>query len=82
MTPTDPAVAAAKKLMTVDEYWDFVNRPENAERFFELRRGEVAELSRPNTLHGIVTSNVTTELNLYARKWRSNPGVAATWCAC
>jgi Uma2 family endonuclease len=70
MTPPNPAVTAPKKLMTVDEYWDFVNLPANADRFFELRRGEVIELSRPNTLHGIVTSNVATELNLYARQVR------------
>lgn len=29
--PTDPSVAASKQLMTVDEFWDFVNRPEIAE---------------------------------------------------
>lgn len=70
MTPTDPAVAAPKNLMTVDEYWDFVNRPENADRFFELRRGEVIELSRPKKPHGIVAGNIATELNLYARQVR------------
>ena len=44
MTPPQPAVAAPKKLMTVDEYWEFVNRPENDNKFLELRRGEVIEL--------------------------------------
>lgn len=68
MSPTDPAVAAPKKLMTVDEYWDFVNLPRNADRFFELRRGEVIELSRPKKPHGIVASNIATELTLYARQ--------------
>lgn len=67
MSPTDPTVAAPKKLMTVDEYWEFVNRPENDNKFLELRRGEVIELSRPTTTHGIVTSLVATELNLYTR---------------
>ena len=33
---SDPALAAPKKLMTVDEYWDFVNLPENDNKFLEL----------------------------------------------
>ncbi len=70
MTPTDPAVTAPKKLMTVDEYWEFVNRPDNADRLFELHRGEVVEMSRPKKPHGIVTSNIATELTLYARQVR------------
>jgi Uma2 family endonuclease len=56
--------------MTVDEFWEFVNRPENADRLFELRHGQVIELSRPKTPHGIVTSNVTTDLTNYARRVR------------
>jgi Uma2 family endonuclease len=58
MSPTDPAVSAPKKQMTVDEFWEFVNRPENADRFFELRRGEVIELPRPKKPHGIVANNI------------------------
>jgi Uma2 family endonuclease len=69
MSPPQPA-AVPKTRMTVDEYWEFVNRPENADRFFELRRGEVIELSRPTKMHGIVCLNIGTELNLYARKLR------------
>src|SRR5262245_1735257 len=52
--------------MTVDEYWDFVSRPENADRMFELRRGEVVELSRPKTPHGIVCVRIGTRLQNYA----------------
>lgn len=70
MTPTDPAVAAPKKRITVDEYWDFVNRPENADRFFELRRGEVIELSRPTKPHGRVCVRISVMLELYAERVR------------
>jgi Uma2 family endonuclease len=63
---TTPAVGAAKKLMTIDEYWDFVNLPENMDRLFELRRGEVIEMSRPKKPHGIVCSRICTQLQLYA----------------
>ena len=47
MSPTDPAVTVPKRLMTVDEFWEFVNRPENENRWFELRKGEVVEMPRP-----------------------------------
>lgn len=63
---TTPAVGAAKKLMTVDEYWDFVNLPENMDRLFELRRGEVVEMSRPKKPHGIVAANIARVLGNYS----------------
>jgi Uma2 family endonuclease len=63
---TTPAVGAAKKLMTVDEYWDFVNLPENMDRLFELRRGEVVEMSRPKKPHGIVAANIARLLGNYS----------------
>lgn len=66
MTPTPPAVAAPTKLMTVDEYWDFVNRPENHDRLFELRRGRVVEMPRPKKPHGIVCTRIATALQNYA----------------
>lgn len=61
-----PPAGSAKKLMTVDEYWDFVNRPENMDRLFELRRGEVVEMSRPKKPHGIVCTRLATQLQNYA----------------
>lgn len=69
MSSTQPAAVPTTR-MTVDEYWEFVNRPENADRFFELRKGKVIELSRPTTLHGIVAANIGTDLTNYARKVR------------
>lgn len=67
MTPSDAAVAAPKKLMTVDEYWDFCQRPENAHRRTELIRGEVVEMSHPTRLHAIVANNIAFALETYAR---------------
>jgi Uma2 family endonuclease len=66
MSPTDPAVTAPKKLMTVDEYWEFVNRPENENRWFELRKGEVVEMPRPTRRHGTVTNNIGRILGNYS----------------
>lgn len=66
MTPTEVPTTTPKKLMTVDEYWDFVNRPENDNRFLELRKGEVIELSRPTRRHGAVTGNISRIVGNYA----------------
>lgn len=63
---TPPIIDTAKKLMTVDEYWDFVNRPENMDRLFELRRGEVVEMSRPKKPHGVVAGNIARILGNYS----------------
>jgi Uma2 family endonuclease len=54
--------------MTADEFYDFVLRPENRNRSFELVRGEVIEVSRPTRIHGFVCANTTTKLNLYSHK--------------
>jgi len=52
--------------MTVDEYWEFVNRPENADRLFELRQGRVIEMPRPKKPHGIICAQITSLLSRYA----------------
>ena len=37
---------ATTKLLTADEFWEFVHRPENEPRSFELVDGEVVENPR------------------------------------
>lgn len=59
-------VAATR--LTADEFFDFVHRPENRDRVFELERGEVVEMSRPGKLHGLVCANIALILGLFARK--------------
>ena len=66
MTPANMTLDAPKKLMSVDEFWDFVNLPVNAERLFELRRGEVVEVCRPTKPHGVVCTRIGTQLQNYA----------------
>jgi Uma2 family endonuclease len=46
------------KRMTADEFFDWVHQPENANKWFELVRGEVIELPPPMKRHGIVTIDV------------------------
>lgn len=63
------AVVAPQKLkMDADEFYEFVLRPENRARSFELVRGEVIEVSRPTRIHGRICANVTFRLELYAQK--------------
>jgi Uma2 family endonuclease len=70
-----------KKLMTAEEFADWVQRPENQPRHFELVRGEVVEMSRPGERHCLICLNIGTTLNLYARQRRkgyalsNDPGI-------
>jgi len=64
------ARTAATPLLTADEFFDFVQKPENADRLFELVRGEVVEMSRPGELHCIICSNVNFVLSTYMRQRR------------
>lgn len=66
MTPTSAVLEVPKRLMSVEEFWDFVNLPKNKTRLFELRRGEVVEVSRPTKPHGVVCTRIGTQLQNYA----------------
>lgn len=57
-------------LMTAGEFWDWVHRPENRDRHFELERGKVVEVSRPGEVHGVVCANVMWILGGYIRQRR------------
>ncbi len=52
------AIATPTRLVTADEFFDFVHRPQNRGRFFELERGVIIEMPPPVELHGFVCSNV------------------------
>jgi Uma2 family endonuclease len=56
--------------MTADDFFDFVHRPENAGKGFELDRGKVVEKPPPRERHGVVCSNVNLLLGLYVRQRR------------
>jgi Uma2 family endonuclease len=59
------------QLMTANQFWDWVHRPENRDRRFELERGKVVELSRPGEVHGVTCANVAWVLGNYARQKRN-----------
>jgi Uma2 family endonuclease len=54
------------KLMTADEFYDWVHRPENQDRCFELERGEVIEMPSPGKYHGFVCGNASRILGNFA----------------
>ena len=68
MSATATMPAAAPKLMTINEFWEFSNAPSNQHKHFELVRGEVIELPSPTQPHGRVCANALFELESYARR--------------
>jgi len=54
--------------ITAEEFCDFVHRPENAGRYFELDEGEMVELPSPMPPHGLICGNVTGILWNYTRQ--------------
>jgi Uma2 family endonuclease len=58
------------KLMTADEFYEWVLRPEHRDRLFELHRGEVVEMSRPGERQGLVCSNANFILVQFVRQRR------------
>jgi Uma2 family endonuclease len=56
----------ASKLMTADEFYDWVHRPENENRCFELERGEVIEMPPPSKPHGFACANASRILGIFA----------------
>jgi Uma2 family endonuclease len=57
----------AAKLMTAEEFYDWANRPENRDKYCELERGRIVEMSRPGMLHGLVCGNAVWILGTYVR---------------
>jgi Uma2 family endonuclease len=52
--------------MTAEEFHDWVQRPENRDRFFELERGGVVEMPPPGKYHGFVSGNIIGILRNFA----------------
>lgn len=63
-----PLTAAPPTKMTAEEFFEWDNRPENANRQFELVRGEVIELPVPTKIHGRVCISVAYALEGYVRQ--------------
>ena len=66
MTPVAAPPAVPTQLMTASEFFAWVHRPENRNRFFELDRGEVVPMPPPGKYHGFVCGNVAGILRNFA----------------
>jgi Uma2 family endonuclease len=55
------------KPATLDDFEHFITQPENANRLFELIRGEIVE-KVPTQLHGLIAGLIATFLNLFILK--------------
>ncbi len=53
------------RLLSAAEFYDWVHQPEQANKWFELVRGEVIELPPPRRPHGIVCTKVGSILDRY-----------------
>lgn len=59
--------ASATKPMTAAAFREFLQRPENRGRRFELERGEIVEMTKPGKFHGFVCANIVALLWIFAR---------------
>lgn len=55
----------ATKLLTAEEFYEWANHPDNRDKYCELERGEIVEMSRPGKRHGLVCANVVGILRNY-----------------
>ncbi len=68
MAPPALLDAPPRTTFTVESFWDFLHRPENLDRDWELHRGELVEMPRPRRLHGFVVHQLDVELGLWWRR--------------
>lgn len=65
------STAAPPGLMTADEFYEWANRPENADRHYELSAGRVVEMPSPGELHGVICWLVVKLLTEYLTRRRA-----------
>jgi Uma2 family endonuclease len=59
-------MAVQKKLYTLEEFQDYIRRPENADRLFELIDGEIIE-KVPTERHNICVRNILVPLHIFVQ---------------
>jgi len=62
------ATFTTKKTMTAEEFYQWANHPDNRDKYCELERGEIVEMSRPGRIHGLVCANVVWVLGGFVRQ--------------
>ncbi|MBO0700036.1 MAG: Uma2 family endonuclease [Zavarzinella sp.] len=59
------STAAPPGLMTAEEFYEWANRPENADKWYELDAGRVVEMPSPGKRHGMACGLVARKLSAY-----------------
>ena len=64
--PRPPPLAdSPPEPITVEEFWEFGNRPENRHRHLELDEGRIVEMPGPKPLHGVLCGRINRALGRY-----------------
>jgi len=58
----------AERLYTVEEFWDFLELPENQDRKFELINGVIVEAMSPGFQHGVVVLDIGSFMRVFVRQ--------------
>jgi Uma2 family endonuclease len=67
---------ASTQLLTAEEFYAFVHRPENEGRFFELEEAVVVEMPPPFRGHGRICPNLSALLHDYCKLRRAGEVVS------
>lgn len=62
-------MATPKIKLTSREFWDFINRPENANRFFERINGEIVEYGASYPYFSEIAANICAHVGIYLLKY-------------
>src|SRR5438045_388244 len=62
--------SVAHKPMTAEQFYDWLQRPENRDRHCELEKGEIVDMVPPGFRHGVICTIVASLLWNYARQHR------------
>ena len=58
-----------ERLYTAEEFYEFVNRPENKDKWYELYRGVIYEAIMPSPIHAIISLLIAKVISDFVTKY-------------